>query len=319
MTYKAFTTEQVIKGFETIPIVSGQLDLNGLCNAKCWYCPVKYEGNPEEFKTNTSVQDLEIILSKLRSSKRLVENFQYIYTCHYNEILLYPYFEEMLQLFRKYGFKTMILTNGTPLVKSKMDLILKYPDVVGGICLNIPDIDKEKWALKAGFSETVYNVLIKNLTYINEVYPSATIQVNTSLKPVKYLGIQNNDSENQRIVTQFRSLFPNLALAVLTGLSDRANRLSEHQVLWSNKTTRFNHQRPPVGCNHSDPNGGRIYSWFHINPKGDLFICCDDYDMKYNFGNLLVDDFDTIWTSTRHAEVVRQSQREMCINCASAV
>jgi hypothetical protein len=23
-----------------------QLDPNGLCNAKCWYCPVAYGGNP---------------------------------------------------------------------------------------------------------------------------------------------------------------------------------------------------------------------------------------------------------------------------------
>lgn len=319
MSYKAFTLQQAATGFATIPIEFGQLDLNGLCNAKCWYCPVKYEGNPEEYKTNTSIADLEIILKRIRESRSVVRNFEHIYTCHYNEILLYPYFEEMLQLFRKYGFRTMILSNGTPLTPSKLDIILKYPDVVSGICLNTPDIDKTQWAIKAGFSETVHNTLVRNLTYINEKYPSATIQVNTTLANVKEKGIRGTPEDNQRIVSSFKSLFPNLAIAVLGGLSDRASRLTEHKVVFSNKTTHFNLQRAPVGCTHSSDVGGRIYSWFHINAKGDMFICCDDYDMKYKFGNLLEDTFDNIWQSKAHAAVVQKAQREMCLNCAYAI
>lgn len=319
MTYRATTIEQILNGFKTISITYGQIDLNGLCNAKCWYCPVKYEGNPQEFVTNTSVSDLETMLSNIRSSQSLCQNFEHIYTCHYNEILLYPYFEDMLKLFRKYKFKTLLLSNGTPLTKSKLDLILEYPDVISGICLNVPDIDKEQWAKKAGFSESVYATLIRNLTYINEKYPHATIQVNTSIIDVKEKGILNTDADNEKIVNSFKTLFPNLGVSVLRVLSDRASRLTEHNVVFSNQRAVFTNEFSVSGCTHSSNEGGRLYSWFHINAKGDMFICCDDYDMKYKFGNILTNSFDSVWNSTNHAEVIRKAQSEMCIKCASAV
>ncbi len=316
MTYRAFTIDQVIKGLKTIPIEFGQADFNGLCNAKCWYCPVKYEGNPSEFKHNTSLHYIEVMLANIRRSKLLKPGFDFIYTCHYNEILLHPEFEEILKLFRKYGFKTMILSNGTPLIPSKVNIILNYSDVVVGTALNIPDIDKEKWSKKAGFSETVYNTLIRNLSYINDNYPAATIQINTAKSGITEFGVLGTDEENARIVGTFRQKFPNLKIAVLDWLSDRAGRLTEHKVLIDKK---FNKGRIISGCNHSGSEGGRIYSWFHLNPKGDLFICCDDYDMKYKFGNLLEKEFDDIWVSDLHAEVILKARSEICVNCFAAV
>lgn len=316
MTYKAFTIDQIVRGFKTVQIKSGQVDFNGLCNAKCWYCPVKYEGNPAEFKTNTSIQDIETILLKIGKSKYIAPGFDFVYSCHYNEILLHPQFEELLEVFRRRGMRTMILSNGTPLTPSKLDIVLKYPDVVAGICLNVPDIDKEKWAKKAGFSETVYNTLLRNLSYINQHYPQATIQVNTTTLNITSEGIVGSQEENDRIANEFKKLFPNLGVTVLGWLSDRAGRLSEHKVMVK-KT--FNTGRIITGCSHSNTEGGRIYSWFHVGPKGDLFICCDDYEMKYTFGNLLTHDFDEIWESQLHAEMVLKAQSEICRNCSSAV
>lgn len=316
MTYRAFTIDQIIRGFKTIPITSGQLDFNGLCNAKCWYCPVKYEGNPKEFKANTSLADVSIILSRIKQSKYVKQGLDFVYTCHYNEILLHPEFEEILKLFRNYKMRTMILSNGTPLTPSNLDIILNYPDVISGICLNIPDIDVEKWAAKAGFSTSVHKSLTRNLKYINANYPAATIQVNTSQHGVEVNQFVGSNVENARILKEFKELYPNLTVNFLTGLSDRAGRLTEHKVLIDKK---INKGRVISGCSHSDPVGGRIYSWFHINSKGDMFICCDDYQMEYKFGNLLENDFDTIWESVDHADAVLKARGELCKNCSFAV
>lgn len=316
MTYRAFTIDQIIRGFKTIPVTSGQFDFNGLCNAKCWYCPVKYEGNPDEFKTNTSIDNIQLMLSNIRSSKYIRPGFDFAYTCHYNEILLHPQFEKILSSFRMHGMRTMILTNGTPLIPSKLDIILRYPDVITGICLNIPDSDVEKWAAKAGFSKSVYVTLTRNLEYLNKMYPGATIQVNTSNHGVTSNGFIGSHEENTRITQTFNQLYPNLNVSILTWLSDRAGRLSEHKVMLDKIPKKG---KVISGCSHSDPTGGRIYSWFHVNSKGDMFICCDDYDMKYKFGNLLEKSFDEIWESTEHAEAVLLAQSEICKSCSFAV
>ena len=44
---------QVIKDkLKTQKIANMQLDPNGRCNVGCWYCPVRYHGNPEHAKTD---------------------------------------------------------------------------------------------------------------------------------------------------------------------------------------------------------------------------------------------------------------------------
>ena len=38
-----------------------QLDPNGLCNAKCWFCPVAYGGNPKIGQKNMDFDALKNI------------------------------------------------------------------------------------------------------------------------------------------------------------------------------------------------------------------------------------------------------------------
>jgi MoaA/NifB/PqqE/SkfB family radical SAM enzyme len=104
-----------------------QIDVNGLCNAGCWFCPVSYEGNPKSAIRDMELGELENILSQLHNGKSdfVDPNLKNIYTANYNEVLLYKNFEEMFDLYRKYNFTINILTNGTPLTKKKVDII-KY-------------------------------------------------------------------------------------------------------------------------------------------------------------------------------------------------
>ena len=316
--YEAHNIQETLEGFRTIKIKGGQIDFNGICNSRCWYCPVKYEGNIKEYMINTSLEDAETILRKIRESSIVETDF--IYTSHYNEFILHPQLEDILRLFRKYNFHTMILSNGTPLTPEKIDLMNEYYDVIYGVCLNIPDIDKSSWSKKTGFSEKTHEKLMSNLKYLNEKYPSATIQVNTSIHGVtdqaSIQGFRGSVDENRRITQGFNEKFPNLKINVLGGLSNRASILSDYGVL---EMKDYDMKRVVVGCNHSSNEGGRVYGWFHINPKGEMFICCDDYQMKYSFGSLLSDlSFDEIWCSLNHAITVRNAHQEICMRCDGA-
>ena len=159
---------------------------------------------------------------------------------------------------------------------------------------------------------------MRNLQYLNDNYQGATVQVNS-------LVIQGRGGPNSvytdaydcsRIEREFQTLFPNIKVNTNYYLSDRAGALVKEQVLipmMSKATGKI------IGCTHSTNPGGRIYSWVHINAKGELFLCCDDYDMKYRYGSLLEKPFDELWTSEEHVDQILRSQNEICRTCSAAI
>ena len=310
------TKEEIKKNLLSIPINMGQIDINGLCNAQCWFCPVRYEGNPKEYVNQMTPNELASIFSNLQNSSLFPKTTRFLYTCHYNEVLLHKDFDDMMNVFRDFGFKTAILSNGTPLTPAKIDFIKANPDILTGIALNIPAIEKEDWMRKTGFEASVHKVLMRNLQYLNDNFNGASLQINSLLNGDRKLdkGIYTTHEQALAIKEQFLQLFPNIGVWIQEHLSDRAGSLTEHKVLLPYSV---HSKQPVVGCNHSasSAGGGRVYEWVHIGPKGDLFLCCDDYKMQYNFGNLLDKPFDEIWASDEHIAQIQKAQDEICSRC----
>ncbi len=294
------------------PLRMGQIDVNGKCNAKCWYCPVKYQGNPQEFAVQMPVAELDHILGQLRCSPLIPPTFKFLYSCHYNEVLLYRHFAEMIPLFRRHGFATMILSNGTPLTPEKIDWVLANPDVFWGITLNIPALERDDWAAKAGMPASMHRLLLRNLDTLH-AKGKATIQINCAIRPDGLLGNGMGGSKEQaeEIAQSFRARYPGFKVFVQEWLSDRAGKLAQHEVL--NRQQRAT--RPVIGCSHSANDGGRIFGWVHINARGDLFLCCDDFEMEYCFGNLLKNSFEEIWLSDAHVDAIARAQAAICRTC----
>lgn len=310
----ATTPEQIRELLRTTKITLGQIDTNGRCNAKCWYCPVRYEGNPTDYTRQTTPTELEHILVNLRESRLFPQTANFLYTCHYNEVLLYKYLEQLLELFRKYNFSTMILSNGTPLIPRTLDKLLKFPDVVKGICLNIPAFEESDWMNKTGFTPSIYKILRDNLDYLHTRFPSTTIQINHTTDSDSQF--YTSRLELDKIISGFKSNYPNFNVFEQGWLSDRAGSLSKIQVIKQLKTNKSTRTK---GCKHSGSYGGRIYEWVHINSKGELFLCCDDFNMEYKFGSLLEKNFDDIWLSDEHIQTILRAQESICTNCAFAI
>ena len=382
----ASSREEIRERLLNTPLKIGQIDVNGKCNAKCWFCPVAYEGNPEKFAVQMPIEDLDHILGNLRTSKVLPPEFEFLYTSNYNEVLMYRHFDEMIPVFRKHGFRTLILSNGTPLTPRKTDVIKAKEDVIAGICLNIPAFEQDDWTKKVGLAASVHKQLMKNLDYLHERY-AATIQINAD--PDQQFIMKNGFHETRedvdRIASQFRERYPNFNVYILDSLSDRAGILEKYDVLtrksplpvfsfgtkslqestnWStwaswrlssgidpveifdvlvrngfllasirelfgerypsNREKWMSDQvlinsgeklRNIIGCAHSASDGGRIYGWIHIAPTGDLFLCCDDYEMEFCFGNLLEKSFDDIWLSDEHVHAIERAHQSLCQGC----
>lgn len=304
--------DEILACLQNTPLRIGQIDVNGKCNAKCWYCPVRYEGNPAEFAVQMPLETLDEILGKLRSSPLIPADFRFLYTCHYNEVLLYRHFAELPGIFRKHGFATMILSNGTPLTPDKTDIILANQDVIWGLALNIPALEEGDWARKTGFPASMHRKLLRNLDYLHE-HRGATIQINCATNATSVLGegMSNTREEAEAIAAAFRQRYPAFKVSLQTWLSDRAGKLGEHGAISLQQDAR----RAVIGCSHSANEGGRVFGWLHINARGELFLCCDDYEMRYRFGDLTRQDFAEAWLAQEHIDAIEASRKGICRHC----
>jgi len=334
--------------FQTYKIHQMQLDPYGVCNARCWFCPVKYKGNPTNGKEIMSPELLEKIIKNLidereKSDGLVHKNFGGFYTAHYNEILLYPHFEELLQICQKYRLCFMVLSNGVPLTPEKIDLIIKYKGVVNGICLNIPAFEPEVWSLRSGINIKQFDKLISNINYAMETLPdmvmnkSLSIQVNGITK-YSFTGMggwldkgpdfpadMNLDPIDGELMTQVKKakeLFDGVQISGVPYLVDRAGLLDN---VMTNKGSikknlqRGNESKKVIGCGNSKEVGGRPFGWIHINASGKVFLCCNDYDMEIQFGDFKTQELKDFWGSDEHIKKIEESYQTICTECVSAI
>jgi hypothetical protein len=245
------TIEEIKADFSKYKISEMQLDPFGVCNAKCWFCPVKYKGNPASGKETMSPELMEKIFIDLieergKENGLVSKSFNGFYTAHYNEILLYKHFDKMLELCRKYKLCTLVLSNGTTLTPEKIDLIKSYPDVVNGLCLNIPAFEAETWSKRSGMNINVFPKLINNIKY---AYENLTQMVESKNFSIQINGVNQNslksaggwinkgesfpididlDPLNGELETQFKiatNIFPKMNIYKYPHLIDRAGLL----------------------------------------------------------------------------------------------
>jgi radical SAM protein with 4Fe4S-binding SPASM domain len=311
-----------------------QFDPFGWCNAKCWFCPVKYYPLPNEGRQHMPVELIESIFSQVYEEKHkpdgLVDpKFDYFYTAHYNEILLYKHLEELFQIAEKYGFKTMVLSNGTTLTPERTNLLTKYKHLIVGLCLNIPAFDAETWSKRAGFSVDKFDKLVSNVQYfIDQGWMQPSIQIN-SVDSITFadgwtkrgeefydLGF-DLDLRHGELETQFKKakhLFPGANVFKNNGIVDRAGMLKD--IIHQKDFVEHYSGQKVVSCRNG---GDRAINWLHVNAAGDAFICCNDYNYDYKFGNFKEKTLREIWGSDQHINAIEKSHKEMCTKCGSAV
>lgn len=325
------------KNLKQLQIHQIQLDPYGVCNARCWFCPVAYEGNPIEGKEVMSTELLEKIIKNIieeRDTNGIVnKNFNRLYTSHYNEILLYPHFEELLKICKKYNIKFSLLSNGVALTNDKVNLIKKY-GVVSDILLNIPAFDSETWSKRSGINIKNFDKLISNIKYA-EIELFGLIR--KGLFKIQINGVDRNsnwitkgnafpsdleyDELDKQIVCASK-LFPKIQLIVDNNLVDRVGLLDN---VFTNKPTiisklqKGDNTKKVIGCNVGVEIGGRALGWLHINSKGNAFLCCNDYHFEHKFGDFKTQTLKEFWGTDSHIEMVENAFKTICSNCSAAI
>jgi len=325
-------------------ISMAQIDPNGLCNVGCWFCPVRYVDNPLAQRTTMPIETFENIIDQLVAGRGtfVSENFDFIYTAHYNEVLLYKYFPEMLEILRKNKIKTIILTNGTSLTRARTDIIKEYQDVVYGICFNMPASEPEEWARSTNKPAKMFDKLIEQVSYAIEQLPemiaknTLSIQVNGINKNslVEYGGwIQqlinapkmDMDPKTGTLATMangWKEKFPQLNIYEMPYLVDRNGQLDTYQIITNIGGIKEKEQQNKtnvIGCGNGKEVGGRPNGWLHVAANGDTFICCNDYDFETVFGNINDKPISDIWMSIEHKMMTAKSFDNFCKTCVHAI
>ena len=303
-----------------------QLDPNGLCNAGCWFCPVAYESNPAIGIKTMPVETIRSIIEQVKNGigDFVSPEFNFVYTAHYNEVLLYKHFEEMLKIFREYKIGTMVLTNGISLTKDKTDLITEYKDVVWGLHFNIPSANAEVWAKMTNKNIKMHDKVMDNVRYSINTFPSERIslQINgvnesslqhiTLMENAPDLDLDENTGDTAIAYKEMTERFPEIPISINTSLVDRAGYLDVRKVM----KNEINNTGKVIGCNNM---GSRPDTWIHINANGDVFICCNDYDFETVFGNINEKSIKEIWESEERKNMISHSYNTLCRTCVHAI
>lgn len=331
------------RNLHSTKITDAQIDPFGFCNAKCWFCPVRYQKNPAYAAKHMSVDLMDKILGNLASEKTSSDgvvspDFRHFYTAHYNEILLYKHLEQMLELSRHYGFMTMILSNGTNLTEEKVQILSRFKDVISGINLNIPAFEESLWRDRSGVIAVAFSDVVAGVKRTMKAFPeyvangAFSIGVNVPTAQSLFdlggwmklgpnapkIDLSENGEQFQQVELA-RSLFPGLNVYPVSSLVDRAAFLSNAGVIDnSDAILRFKGGATKV-INCSNGAKGRIYGWLHVNAVGEPFLCCNDYDFDYTFGSFVDTDLRKLWFSNKHGEMIQRALGTICVNCASSV
>lgn len=313
-----------------------QLDPNGLCNSKCWFCPVAYEPNPIIGRKNMPIEDIENVLKQIRDGigDFVDPNYTVFWPSHFNEVLLYPMFDEMVDLYKKYNFPIIIFTNGVNLTKEKIDIINKYPGIIQQITLNIPSAFPKQWSKYTGFNEKIFDKLINNLdyTYSNlDKKIQFCIQVNNFnedslfdnggtieiLNKAPEINLDNESGDLAKTIEKFKSMYPGINVFSDNANVDRVSYLKNAMVFSNEKhlnKVSDNGKKRVVGCIEK-----RAEEFLHINANGDVFLCCCDYGFETIFGNIYKQSIKEIWNSIERKTMVEKSFNEFCTKCALAI
>jgi len=286
-------------------IECAQIDPNGLCNLHCWYCPVGHYKHPAKGLPQMSGQLFDRVLNNLSLERgRLVSlAFRKLYTAHYNEIFLYDDLYQMFKTLMNHNMKTVLLSNGTNMSPAITRMIVENRAAMAGLGLTVPSVEEGEWRVLTGGTVQEFYNLIHNLTFAYSYIPGS---VNLNMLGAKSLQTA-------------QEMFPNWAVNRVSELVDRAGLLVPYGI--DNSSIIAERRKDKTHIINCSNGNSRMYRWCNVTQEGNLFLCCDDFNMEYQFGSLATSTLRELWFSDEHIDMIERatSSDGICSRCQHAV
>lgn len=241
----------------SLKIVS--LEAHTVCNQACYFCPVSVDPREDFFMSLDFYKD---IVSQIAEFKDSIET---VFMINYNEPTLDTNFIEQVQALKDNGLQPSVNTNATGLTPQRVDAIMEMGGL-GVLSVNLSTMDNERY--KVDREKDHLTVVMKNLDYLMKFKIAEIMDL-----IVLGRGDENHKRDFREISKYFVGTYFNVKYVVVR---DRAGYLSVGL-----KTD--NPHKKLRGC---EMVGSRPLQHLHINPKGQCFLCCEDYNNQYIVGDL---------------------------------
>ncbi|MGB3730021.1 MAG: radical SAM/SPASM domain-containing protein [Thermodesulfobacteriota bacterium] len=235
------------------------LEAHTVCNQACYFCPVSIDPRKDHFM---SMELYENIVSQLAEFKDTIES---VFMISYNEPTVDKNFIEQIKILRKYGLVPAVNTNGTGLTPARSDAMMEMGGI-GFLSINLSTMDRDSY--KTDRQGDHIKTVMRNLDYIKNKKVAEIMDIAVLGK-----GDEPHHKDFKEIAEYFADSYFNVKYWVVR---DRAGYLEV------GRKTNTPHKKLK-GC---EMIGSRPLQHLHINPKGECFLCCEDYENTYIVGDL---------------------------------
>lgn len=275
------------------------LEAHTVCNQACYFCPVSIDPREDHFM---SLELYENIVKQLAEYK---ESIEAVFMINYNEPTVDKNFVDQVRILKKYDLVPAINTNGTGLTPKRIDAIMEMGRV-GYLSVNLSTMDRESY--RADRKGDHINNVMKNMDYVKDKHIAEIMDIAVLGK-----GDEVHKKDFLQIAEYFEDSYFNVKYWVVR---DRAGYLEV------GRKTNAPHKELK-GC---EMIGSRPIQHLHINPKGECFLCCEDYENAYIVGDLNKETVNEVLTGPEMTKMRRwiygieeAPDDFICRHCVNAV
>jgi Radical SAM superfamily/Iron-sulfur cluster-binding domain len=268
------------------------------CPLKCTYCPQdQLKGTYGKNEKYLSLENFKLILSKIPDYVRI--DFSGMAEPWAN-----PSATAMLRHALESGFQISVYTTlysmGVDDARQVLGLLSDHASQVEVLCLHLPDNNGNM----RGFRHS----------YEYEAILAAFIRLGASgvLRRFETMTMDRKGLVDEKLRNTVKTLPPWVG-------HTRADALDTSQV-GGQPIEVTPHHEAPVTCGFTP-----FYDHNVLLPNGDVVLCCMDYSLKHKVGNLIDNDYFSIFASPGmaqlHAENTKPhySEKSICKSCSRAV
>ncbi len=259
------------------------------CNLRCPLCPtgqrVPVERGSMNMETFTRIVD------------QLSPNVRYMSLYYLGEPLLCEHLSEMIRYAHQYKVRVFVSTNlnildnkkAEELIRSKLDYIIVSLD-------GASQESYEKYRIGGDFHKVISNIrfLIKKKNEEKSLYPRIVIQ------PVVF---KHNETEIPKIKSLAKDLGVDMTIrqGTLGGAGQSPPIMKDAKLIeqWLSQDEDYHKEYNYLNGKPYLKDEACYYLWkgITVNWDGSVFPCCWLYENKYSLGNILEQDFKTIWNN----------------------
>ena len=248
-----------------------EIETNTLCNNCCRFCPVATHP-----KSKNQVMDLGLFTEIMEKAVRCGTVIGV--TLHfYGEPTLDIFFEDRIKLIAQTDMKLYLHTNATYLDRKKVEILMRHRETLQVIIVNFPSADKIEYNYITGSNN--YKKAYQNLLFICKMGLPIVIDVHGTVAQTK---------KNQCLIREEFQKYPNVYINV-DQTTDRCGYIQNEFQLNLFNTNLY-------GCLKSIQN-------VVISVNGDLFLCCNDYNKQYCYGNINEGELVDLMSNLRITEL----------------